>query len=186
MSKKKKKVEVVADSPERAETPDRSGWLWIGVPIAVLLTVGLFAGGVFLRLNRAKPPIHLAPEEMKPLAASTPEPAPWTYDSVTDQHWDPDHKHWHRGHPPNQLPGGGPAKPVPNIPNPEPWQYDAATDQHWNPEAGHQHWHTGKPPADKMSPSSPVTIPAPTPEPITTQEAAEVPPPVEVPPAAAP
>jgi hypothetical protein len=27
-------------------------------------------------------------------------PAPWTYDAATNQHWDPNHGHWHSGPPP--------------------------------------------------------------------------------------
>ncbi|MBI4364063.1 MAG: SEC-C domain-containing protein [Candidatus Latescibacteria bacterium] len=27
-------------------------------------------------------------------------PAPWTYDAVNNQHWDPNHGHWHQGPPP--------------------------------------------------------------------------------------
>lgn len=29
-----------------------------------------------------------------------PTPAPWTYDAVKNQHWDPAHGHWHPGRPP--------------------------------------------------------------------------------------
>lgn len=171
MSKRIKKTEAAVAPPENVEAPGKAGLLWIGVPIATLLLVCAFAGGVALRQHQAKAPIHLAPEDLKPAASAKPEPAPWTYDSVTNQYWDPAHKHWRSGHPPAQGQPGGPPKPVPDIPNPQPWQYDAATDQHFNPEAGHNHWHNGKPPADKVA----APEPAPAPAPIAVQEAVEVP-----------
>jgi len=31
---------------------------------------------------------------------SAPTPAPWTYDAKNNQHWDPNHGHWHQGPPP--------------------------------------------------------------------------------------
>jgi len=31
---------------------------------------------------------------------SGPTPAPWTYDAQKNQHWNPDHGHWHPGRPP--------------------------------------------------------------------------------------
>ncbi len=33
-------------------------------------------------------------------APSGPTPAPWTYDAQKNQHWNPDHGHWHPGPPP--------------------------------------------------------------------------------------
>jgi hypothetical protein len=32
--------------------------------------------------------------------AAGPTPAPWTYDAANNQHWNPDHGHWHPGPPP--------------------------------------------------------------------------------------
>lgn len=169
MSKKNKNAEAVVAPPEIVEAPGKAGLLWIGVPVATLLVVGFFAGGVALRQHKPKAPIHLSPDSLKPAASAKPEPAPWTYDSVTNQYWDPAKKHWHTGHPPAPGQPGGPAKPVPDIPNPQPWQYDAATDQHFTPEPGHIHWHNGKPPADKVAAAAPESAP------VAVEEAAEVP-----------
>ena len=84
------------------------------------------------------------PVSTQPEAVEAPTPAPYYYDAATNQHWDPDHGHWHPGPPPaNPLGDGVPAPP--NIPNPEPWQYDVASDRHYDP--GHAHWHAGPPPA---------------------------------------
>jgi hypothetical protein len=172
MSKKNKQPETPVENVEAAPTPSRGVNLWIAGPVAAVLLVGVFAGGVALRQHKPRAPIHIAPDVQ---AASKPEPAPWTYDSVTNQHWDPEHKHWHSGHPPNQSPGAAARKPAPNIPNPAPWQYDAASDQHFNPEAGHGHWHNGKPPADKAAAPAPEAAPAATTDPVATTEPAPAP-----------
>ena len=37
-------------------------------------------------------------------ASSGPTPAPWTYDAKNNQHWNPDHGHWHPGPPPAGSP----------------------------------------------------------------------------------
>ncbi len=91
-----------------------------------------------------------------------PNPTPWQYDPVTDQHWvpTPGHLHWHSGLPPANPPaaslGAAAASTTliqpgdPDIPNPQPWQYDPVTNKHWNPLPGHQHWHNGTaPPPDQ-------------------------------------
>jgi hypothetical protein len=36
--------------------------------------------------------------------SSGPTPAPWTYDAQKNQHWNPDHGHWHPGPPPAGSP----------------------------------------------------------------------------------
>ena len=177
MSKKNKAPEeAIVEGNEPANYPV-SPWL-LGIGTLVLVVVG-FAAAVAVIQGGSKEPIRLPEEELKPAAAAKAEPAPWTYDSVTDQHWDPTHKHWHKGHPPNQ---NAPApKPIPNIPNPEPWQYDEATDQHFNPEPGHNHWHGGKPPANSAAPAAAPSseVPAPAPAagtaPVAVEEAVEVP-----------
>ncbi len=178
MSKKNKAPETLAEETAPA---GNSIFPWI-VGIGTLVVVlGGFAATVAVIQGGSKEPIRLPEEELKPAAAAKPEPAPWTYDSVTDQHWDPTHKHWHKGHPPNQ--NAAAPKPIPNIPNPEPWQYDAATDQHFNPEPGHNHWHSGKPPANPAAPAgtteaaAPPVKETPTPEaaPVAVEEAVEVP-----------
>jgi len=88
-------------------------------------------------------------------------PAPWTYDSTSNQHWDPGHNHWHPGPPPPEseraaaggTPGAAPG-PLPGAgapaagaagATPAPYQYDPATNRHWDPT--HGHWHDGPPPA---------------------------------------
>jgi cyclophilin family peptidyl-prolyl cis-trans isomerase len=48
---------------------------------------------------------ELVPTDDPAIAANRPKPAvetpaPYQYDPVTDQHWDPVHGHWHAGHPP--------------------------------------------------------------------------------------
>ncbi len=95
------------------------------------------------------------------LNPAIPNPTPWQYDPVTNQHWvpTPGHVHWHSGLPPSN-PGTtnlGASSPTtalltgnPAIPNPQPWQYDPVTNKHWNPLQGHQHWHSGSaPPPDQ-------------------------------------
>lgn len=165
MSKKSKApVEAVVEGNEPAGRPVSPWFLGIGTLVVV---IGGFAAAVAVIQSGPKEPLRLPEAETKPVAAAKPEPSPWTYDSVTDQHWDPNHKHWHKGHPPNQ--NATAPKPIPDIPNPEPWQYDEATDQHFNPEPGHNHWHGGKPPADKSTS-------APTPAaPVAVEEATEAP-----------
>lgn len=178
MSKKNKAPEAPA---EESVPAGNSALPWIVGIGTLVVIVGGFAAAVAVIQSGSKEPIRLPEEELKPAVAAKPEPAPWTYDSVTNQHWDPAHKHWHSGHPPNQ--NAGAAKPVPAIPNPEPWQYDAATDQHFNPEPGHNHWHAGKPPANQAAPAAaaeasaaPVTeAPAPEAAPVAVEEAVEVP-----------
>ncbi len=185
MSKKNKAPETLAEETAPADNSILPWVVGIGTLVVVL---GGFAAAVAVIQGGSKEPIRLPEEELKPAAAAKPEPAPWTYDSVTDQHFNPEpgHKHWHKGHPPNQ--NAAAPKPIPNIPNPEPWQYDAATDQHFNPEPGHNHWHGGKPPANQAAPvaatdsaaAAPVTeAPAPAPAaetaPVVVEEAVEVP-----------
>jgi len=97
-----------------------------------------------------------APAAVTPLSAapSGQAPAPWTYDSTANQHWDPTHGHWHQGPPPAEaqrgaagaqgaspglIPGSGAGATTP-----APYQYDPATNRHWDP--AHGHWHDGPPP----------------------------------------
>ncbi len=174
------------EAPAKESVPAGNSSLpWIVGIGTLVVIVGGFAAAVAVIQGGSKEPIHLPEEELKPAITAKPEPAPWTYDSVTNQHWDPAHKHWHSGHPPNQ--NAAAPKPIPNIPNPEPWQYDAATDQHFNPEPGHNHWHAGKPPnqatpaaatdADAAAPVTEAPAPAPASEtaPVAVEEAEEVP-----------
>ena len=70
-----------------------------------------------------------------------PNPQPWQYDPVTNQHYDPNHGHWHAGLPPSPQ-----QQQEPQIANPQPWQFDPVTNKHWNPLPGHNHWHNGPPP----------------------------------------
>ncbi len=70
-------------------------------------------------------------------------PEPWQYDPVTNQHWEPNHKHWHVGQPPSPAQRAQ-QQQQPAISNPQPWQYDPVTNKHWEPN--HQHWHPGQPP----------------------------------------
>jgi hypothetical protein len=179
MSKKKKVPEtpIVDHDPPRTAAP-----AWIMAIGATVLVVAVFAGVTALLQRRTSEPLHLPPQQVKP-AAAKPTPAPWTYDSVTNQHWDPNHNHWHKGHPPNQGHAGEAPESAPDIPNPTAWQYDAASNQHFNPD--HNHWHSGPPPADKVgtapvadAPAPPVSAEAasvPTTEPVAIEDAVEVP-----------
>lgn len=180
MAKKKNIPETTAVAHDPPPTAAPAWMLAIGATVAV---VAVFAGVTALLQRRPSEPLRLPPQEAKPATAAKPEPAPWTYDSVTNQHWDPNHKHWHKGHPPNQGHAGEAPKSAPDIPNPTAWQYDAASNQHFNPD--HNHWHTGQPPADKVgaapvaeAPATPVpveAVPVPETEPVAVEEAVEVP-----------
>ncbi len=82
-----------------------------------------------------------------------PNPTPWQYDPVTNQHWvpTPGHLHWHSGPPPVNAGAATTSTTViqpgdTDILNPQPWQYDPVTNRHWNPLPGHQHWHSGTAP----------------------------------------
>ena len=129
--------------------------IWIVLAIA---GVGV-AAYAMLRPDRQEPSVSsvVPPDE---------RPAPYTYDSLRNQYFDPVHAHWHDGRPPasagagqsasGTAPTGTPATgsaPTPAPPptasapypsTPEPWTYDAAKNQHWDPS--HQHWHPGPPP----------------------------------------
>jgi hypothetical protein len=48
----------------------------------------------------AQPPSATTPQDPSATAPSTSVPDPWTYDSEKNQHWDPNHQHWHPGLPP--------------------------------------------------------------------------------------
>lgn len=135
-----------------------SAAIWIVLAIAVL-GVGAYA---MLRSDRSEPTASsvVPPGE---------RPAPYTYDSLRNQHFDPVHGHWHDGRPPvsagasasgpaaaapapgeTPTPAPTPAAPPASPPattapaTPAPWTYDAERNQHWDP--GHQHWHQGPPP----------------------------------------
>jgi hypothetical protein len=135
----------------------------LGAPLwAVVAVVGVaVAAFVMIRADRRT---ETAP-------ASTPveeRPAPWTYDSLTNRHFDPGHGHWHDGRPPASAAGpaattGSQAPPTaaspptatpppaptapPTTVTPQPWTYDSEKNQHWDPN--HQHWHPGLPPAGR-------------------------------------
>jgi hypothetical protein len=121
--------------------------------IAVVL-VGIVAGVAYMsRSDRTGPAASSG--QVAPLSAapSGPTPAAWTYDSTTNQHWDPAHNHWHEGPPPagagTSSPGGVAAPTLPGAPGaggatPAPYQYDATTNRYWDP--AHGHWHDGPPP----------------------------------------
>ena len=51
-----------------------------------------------------QPPMGAAPAPGVTGPASGATPAPWTYDAANNQHWNPEHGHWHAGPPP---PGSG-------------------------------------------------------------------------------
>lgn len=180
MAKKKNIPEAIVENHDVPPASTPAWMLAIGATVAV---VAVFAGVTAVLQQRPSKPLRLPPEEAKPSAAAKPTPAPWTYDSVTNQHWDPNHKHWHKGHPPNQGHAGTAPKSAPDIPNPEPWQYDAASDQHFNPD--HNHWHGGQPPAGNAAAVPPVEVATPAvpeeaapvsaTEPVAVEEAVEVP-----------
>ena len=130
--------------------------IWIVLAIA---GVGVAAYAI-LRPDRQEPAVSsVVPPDQRP--------APYTYDSLRNQYFDPVHGHWHDGRPPASsgasASGSGPAgtptqgsAPTPAPPptastsypsTPEPWTYDAAKNQHWDP--AHQHWHPGPPPAGR-------------------------------------
>ena len=43
-----------------------------------------------------------APNAAPGLVETGSTPEPWEYDAVNDKHWDPNHRHWHDGPPPQQ------------------------------------------------------------------------------------
>jgi SEC-C motif len=49
-----------------------------------------------------RPPLGLS--GVAGTAPPGPTPAPWTYDAVKNQHWNPEHGHWHSGPPPAVKP----------------------------------------------------------------------------------
>jgi hypothetical protein len=65
-------------------------------------------------------------DQRQKAAAAAALPKPWHYDEVLNQHWDPDHNHWHSGPPPatapaspgRQEPAGAPppSTPTPAVP----------------------------------------------------------------------
>lgn len=137
----------------------------LGFRVWIVLGVAGAAVAAFAMLRADRP----GPQD----AASTSvpadqRPAPYTYDSLTNRHFDPVHGHWHDGPPPGSAgasapgapgppsdpaPASPPAAPVPRTASPappatpEPYTYDAERNQHWDPN--HQHWHEGLPPAGR-------------------------------------
>ncbi len=80
-------------------------------------------------------------------------PAPWEYNAATNQHWDPNHGHWHSGRPPadkvtGPAPATGTTAPTTPATTPKAWEYNPDTNQHWDPN--HGHWHSGPAPAGKV------------------------------------
>jgi hypothetical protein len=125
----------------------------LGAPVwAVVAVVGVaVAAFAMIRADRRS--------ETAPASVPAEErPAPWTYDSLTNRHFDPGHGHWHDGRPPasttgqapaatgSQAPPGAASPPATATP-PQPWTYDSEKNQHWDPN--HQHWHPGLPPAGR-------------------------------------
>lgn len=129
---------------------------------AIWAVVGVVGVGVaaYAMLRRDRPDTTTTSSSVVPMEQ---RPAPYTYDSLRNQHFDPVHGHWHDGRPPASTqatgtgtatpgaapapapaPGAPPAANAPSPTNPEPWTYDSAKNQHWDP--GHQHWHPGPPP----------------------------------------
>ncbi len=109
-------------------------------------------------LTLTPPPILSTPSLAGASLATTGQnPAPYQYDPIKDQHWDPrlGHEHWHNGRPPANP--GTTAASASSIQNPQPWQYDPIANQHWVPGAAHEHWHAGKPPANAGTTAAPVT-----------------------------
>ena len=97
---RKKAQPVPPDNETNVPAPQGIPPWFLGIGAVVLVLVA-FITITIIRQQKPKAPIRLSPEEMKPAtAAAGPEPAPWTYDSVTNQHWDPGHQHWHQGPPP--------------------------------------------------------------------------------------
>jgi hypothetical protein len=111
----------------------------IAIWAAILLVTGVVTA-VTLSFDSNRSKSATAPVTIAPPAAT---PAPWEYNPVTNQHWDPrpGHVHWHAGPPPDdplatlQEAGGR---------TPQPYEYDAINDRHWDPQ--HGHWHSGSPP----------------------------------------
>ena len=146
MGNKKHKSE-----PPWAPEDGRASRSWLGPRFFIVASLILLAAGSIVALSVSNPFLP-SPDETdpapQPVFAGTPaqpttpvtaskptpnipNPQPWQYDPVTDQHWDPSpgHGHWHSGKPPGQ-----------------PWQYDPDTNKHWNPLPGHEHWDDGPPP----------------------------------------
>lgn len=131
----------------------RAGWKVALAAVAGVALVTAVIAGV-LQLKPEPEPVPVPP----PKPPGEAGPAPWTYNPATNQHWDPNHNHWHDGPPPNRAggtaPNPGPATRPDATPDsapavesgstPEPWTYNPETDKHWNPT--HNHWHDGPPP----------------------------------------
>ena len=137
----------------------------------LIVAGGIVSLSLSLPEKKARTSVPAAVPAFAPTASTStvnpgiPNPQPWQYDPVTDQHWvpTPGHVHWHSGRPPanpggnttiidsGTIPGAPPISSTPqavnpNIPNPQPWQYDPVTNQHWDPRTGHVHWHSGQAP----------------------------------------
>jgi hypothetical protein len=128
----------------------------LGTPLWVVLAIIGVGVAAFAMLRADRP---------EPTSSSTvpvgERPAPYTYDSLRNQHFDPVHGHWHDGRPPASAgsagaatPGSAPTPAPPptagspsNPATPAPYTYDAEKNQHWDPQ--HQHWHPGLPPAGR-------------------------------------
>jgi len=112
--------------------------VWAGI---LLVTGVVTAVTLSLESNKPKPAINPVT-----VGSSSATPAPWEYNPITNQHWDPraGHEHWHAGPPPND--------PLATLQDtsartPQPYEYDAINDRHWDPQ--HGHWHSGSPPTDR-------------------------------------
>ncbi|MDF2439851.1 MAG: motif [Abditibacteriota bacterium] len=146
-SGKKSKHCCGAAAPVQNET-GRKPWLLVASLLGVI-GIAIYAVSV----NRPSSVSDTA--KSPPVSASA--PLPWQYDAVSNQHWDPSHKHWHQGRPPGSaapaapvMPAAPPASAAGTGTAPKPWQYDAANNRHWNPT--HQHWHGGPPPSQAPRP----------------------------------
>lgn len=147
----------------------------------ILVVAGAVAVLVWRPFGKEAEPTSFTPPTFQPTVSTVPpgvlgtkpstitNPQPWQYDPATDQHWHPQHNHWHSGPPPNQNTAGTNALTSAQPPGftlsssgtTQPgvtaaaWEYDAENDQYWHP--GHNHWHPGLPPANPPTTTAPGT-----------------------------
>lgn len=116
-----------------------------GVRLWMLAALGVAAVGIVVGVRFLQNPPGTRATGARaglPPAAAGPSGQPWAYDSLRNQHWDPNHGHWHEGPPPPpEQRSQSAAAPI----APAPYAYDSVSNRHWDPN--HGHWHQGPPPA---------------------------------------
>ena len=94
----------------------------VALPMWAIVGMVVVAIGATALLFNASQRNRVPTPTMAPGAAATtslpigltpgqPEPAPYQYDPATNRYWDPNHKHWHDGQPPDSSLRGAGAPP---------------------------------------------------------------------------